>query len=80
MDQLPKLRFDSLQTAFVKGVDSSLKGVFSIEKKAEFAQEWNSPVVAVQMDLKKAFDRMSHHTVTGALRQKGVSIQLIAVL
>jgi hypothetical protein len=79
MDLLPPLRFESLQTAFVKGVDAS-HGVFVLSKIAELAREWDFPVVAIQLDLKKAFDRVSHVAVVRALRRKGVSIQLVAVL
>eukprot|EP00969_Alexandrium_andersonii_P010613 462291-Alexandrium_andersonii.AAC.1 len=56
LELLPPLRFQSLQTAFVKGTDAA-QGVYTIKRVAELAREWDAPVVAVQLDLKKAFDK-----------------------
>ena len=53
---------------------------YSIKRAAEFAREWGCPLFGVQIDLKKAFDKISDEAVTKALKQKGVPRQLIAVL
>ena len=52
----------------------------TLQRVSELAKEWNEPVVATQIDLKKAFDRVRHETVTDTMRKKGVPDQLVAVL
>ena len=79
MELLPDLHFDTLQTAFVKGVDAA-QGVYSIKRAAELAREWNCPLFAIQIDLKRAFDKISHAAVIKALKRKRVPRQLIAIL
>ena len=53
--------------------------MYTLKRVAELAKEWNEPVVAIQIDMKKAFDRIRHETVTDTTRKKGVPNQLIAV-
>ena len=79
MMALPVTTFLSLQTAFVPGV-SAAHGVYVLKRAAELAREWAVPMVIVQLDLKKAFDRIRHSEVLRCLRKKGVSTQLLAVL
>jgi hypothetical protein len=79
MELLPNLLFETLQTAFVKGVDAA-QGVYSLKRAAELSREWNTPLFAIQIDLKKAFDQISHASVVSALKRKGVPTQLIAVM
>ena len=76
---LPVITFVSLQTAFVPGV-SAAHGVYVLKRAAELAREWSVPMVIVQLDLKKAFDRIRHSEVLRCLRKKGVGTQLLAVL
>ena len=56
MELLPDLRFKTLQTAFVKGVDAA-QGVYSIKRAAELAREWNCPLFAIQIGLKTLLTR-----------------------
>ena len=79
MELLPSLHFKTLQTAFVKGVDAA-QGVYSLKRAAELSREWGIPLFAIQIDLKRAFDKISHAAVASALKRKGVPTQLIAVL
>ena len=79
LSALPVISFLSLQTAFIPGVSAS-HGVFTLKRAAELARAWDVPLVVVQLDLKKAFDRVSHISVLACLRRKGVSTQLLAVL
>ena len=51
-----------------------------LTRVAELAKEWASPVYVGQLDLRQAFDKIKHSAVIGALREKQVPSQLIAVL
>ena len=79
MELLPDLHSKTLQTAFVKGVDAA-QGVYSLKRAAELSREWKVPLFVIQIDLKRAFDKISHAAVATALKKKGVPSQLIAVL
>ena len=51
-----------------------------IERCTELAREWNIPVFIAQLDLKKAFDRISHDSIAEMLCRKNLCPQLVAVL
>ena len=51
---------------------SGAQGVYTQKRVAESVKEWNELVVAIQIDLKKAFDRIRHETVTDTMRKKSV--------
>ena len=54
--------------------------VYTLKRVAESAKEWNETVVAIQIDLNKALDRIRHETCHRRDEGKGVLDQLIAVL
>ena len=68
MTLLPKLEFKTFETGFIRGVDAA-QGVHTLKLTTEVAKEWNE-LVAVQIDLTKAFDRIHHETVTETMRKK----------
>ena len=51
-----------------------------IERCTELAREWSIPVFIAQLDLKKAFDRISHGSIAEMLCRKNLCLQLVAVL
>ena len=79
MMALPAITFASLRTAFIPGVSAD-HGVYVVKRAAELAWEWSVPMVVVQFDQKKAFDRIRHSAVLRCLQKTGVSTQLLAVL
>ena len=52
MELLPKLEFSTFQIAFIRGVDAAQE-VHTLKRVAELAKEWNEPVAAIQIDLKR---------------------------
>ena len=79
MSMLPPLRFESFQTGFVKGSQAA-DGIFSLLRVIELSREWAHPVFMVQLDLKKAFDRVLHSAIIQSLQLQGASLQCIAVV
>ena len=79
MDAPPPLRWRAPQAGFVRGRQPA-EGAFVLTRVAELAKEWASPVNVGQLDLRQAFDKIKHSAVIGALREKQVPSQLIAVL
>ena len=79
MRMLPVLVFLSFQTGFVKGCQAA-DGVYVANRAAEISREWGLKVYAVQIDLKKAFDRVLHSAVLRAVALQGASAHCIAVL
>ena len=73
------LRWHTFQTAFLKGRDAS-QAVFTIQRCSELAREWSIPLFCAQLDLKKAFDKAKHSSISRALQMKGVSQQHIAIM
>ena len=61
-------------------MDAAQRVYNTLKRVSELAKEWNEPVVAIQIDLKMAFDRIRHETVTDTIRKKGVPNHLVAVL
>ena len=61
-------------------MDAAQRVYNTLKRVSELAREWNEPVVAIQIDLKKAFDRIRHETVTDTMRKKGVPNHLVAVV
>jgi len=79
LQMLPPLRFESFQTGFVpKG--HAADGVYVIKRAAELSREWSQKLYIVQVNLKKAFDRVKHSAVIKALKLQGCSLQCLAVL
>ncbi len=76
---LPVLVFRSFQTGFVKGCQAA-DGVYVVNRAAEVSREWGLRLYAVQIDLKKAFDRVLHSAVLRAVALQGASAHCIAVL
>ena len=56
---LPALRFESFQTGFVPGSHAAA-GVFALTRAAEISKEWGQTIYVAQIDLCKAFDRVTH--------------------
>ena len=77
--KLPHLFWKTLQTAFVPHRQGA-EAVYMIERCTELAREWNIPVFIAQLDLKKAFDRISHDSNAEMLCRKNLCPQLVAVL
>jgi hypothetical protein len=76
---LPPLRFESFQTGFVEGGHAAC-GIFAISRAAELSREWDKRIFVAQLDLKKAFDRVTHSAVLRALKLQSASLQCMAVL
>ena len=76
---LPVLVFLPFQTGFVKGCQAA-DGVFVANRAAEVSREWVLKVYAVQIDLKKAFDRVLHSAVLRSIALQGPSGHCVAVL
>ena len=51
-----------------------------LTRVAELAREWASPVHVGQLDLRQAFDKITHSAVIEALFFKQVPLKLIALL
>ena len=51
-----------------------------IERCIELARDWNIPVFIAQLELKKAFDRISQGSIAEMLCRKNLSPQFVAVL
>ena len=66
MRMLPVLEFRSFQTGFVKGCQAA-DGVYVVYRAAEVSREWGLKLYAVQIDLKKAFDRVLHSAALRAV-------------
>ena len=56
------------------------QGVYTLRRVAGLVKEWDELAVAIQIDLKKAFNQVAHKAVTDVLVTKGVSTHLVAVL
>ena len=67
--KLPLLSWKTLQTAFTS-YRQGAEAVYTIEHCTELAHEWNIPVCIAQLDLKKAFDRISHYNIADMLFRK----------
>ena len=74
--KLPPLSKKTLQTAFIPRRQGA-EAVYMIE---ELAREWSIPVFTAQLDLKKAFDRVSHDSIAEMPWRKNLCPQLVAVL
>ena len=59
LKSLPPLSYESVQTSFVPKTHADA-GLFLLLKAAELSREWQSEVVVVQLDAKKAFDHVDH--------------------
>ena len=70
---LPTLCWQTSQTAFIPPLPSSPLPLSPL-------REWNMPIFLAQLDLKKAFDSMSHDRIASMLRRKNLTVQQIAVL
>ena len=79
LQMIPQVVFHSFQTGFVPGSHAA-NGVFAICRAGELSREWNQPIFVVQLDLRKAFDRVKHSAVLNDLRLQGASLQLIAMV
>ena len=79
LQMMPPLSFLSLQTGFVPGSHPA-SGVFAINRAAELSREWGQSIYVVQLDLKKAVDRVKHSAILDALRLQGASLQCVAVV
>ena len=73
------LHMKTVQRAFVEGVDTA-QGIYTLKRIAELAKVWIEPAVVIQIDFKKASDKIAHKAVTDAPMKKGTSTQLNAVL
>ena len=78
MSMLPPLSFETFQTGFVKGCRAS-SGVYAIGRAVELSREWDLPIYAAQLDLRRAFDRVKHSACLKALLLQGASQQCMAV-
>ena len=79
LSMLPELTFDSWQTGFVAGAHAAY-GVHALQRALELGREWDKPVFIAQLDLRKAFDRVAHSAVLGAVEAQGASKQCVALL
>ena len=79
LQMLPTMRYESLQCGFVPKSHAA-NGVYLLKRAAELSREWKLPFYLVQLDLKKAFDKVLHTAVTKALRLQGASLQCVAVI
>ena len=79
MQMLPALRYESFRCGFVPRSHGA-QGVYVIKRAMELSKEWKGPIFCVQLDLRRAFDRVKHSAVFAALRLQGVSLQCLAVL
>ena len=79
LEALPQLQFQSVQTAFIAGAHACT-GVHTLLRVAELAREWGAPVCAAQLDLKKAFDHVSHVAAFDAMDQQGVPLAAQALI
>ena len=77
--KLPPISRKTLQTAFIPHRQGA-EAEYMIERCTELAREWNIPVCIAQLDLKKAFDRVSHDSIAEMVCRKNLSPQLVAVL
>ena len=76
--KLPLLSWKTLPTAFITHRQDA-EAVYMIERSTELAREWSIPVFIAQLDLKKAFDRISHDSIAEMLCRKNLCPQLVAV-
>ena len=79
LQMMPTLTFRSFQTGFVPGGQAAF-GVFALSRAGELSREWNQRIFVVQLDLRKAFDRVRHSAVLAALKLQGASLQLVALV
>ena len=77
--KLLPISWKTLQTSFIPHRQGA-EAVYMIERCTELAREWNIPVCAAQLNLKKAFDRISHDSIAEMLCRKDFCPQLVAVL
>ena len=71
LKSLPPLKYESVQTAFVAKTHADA-GLFLLLQAAE--------VVVVQLDVKKAFDRVDHRAAFKAMKLQGVSLFSMALI
>ena len=76
---LPPLRYESVQTAFVPRTHADA-GLFLLLKAAEPSREWQSEIVVVQLDVKKAFDHVEHRAAFKVMKLQGVSLFSMALI
>ena len=67
----PQLEFRSKQTAFVKGCHANM-GAHMYLRIGELCREWNLECSAAQLDVRKAFDHVSHDAALRAMKEMGV--------
>ena len=79
LQTLPALHFETFQTGFVKGMQAA-DGVFVVNRVAELSREWGCEIHVVQLDIRRAFDRVLHSAVIKALKLQGASLQCIALI
>ena len=53
------MKYECVQTAFVPKTLADA-GLFLLLQAAELSREWQSEIVVVQLDVKKAFDHVDH--------------------
>ena len=51
-----------------------------MKRAAELSREWDRSIYICQVDLSKAFDKVKHSAVIGALKLQGCSLQCLVVL
>ena len=75
---LPPIVYYSFQNGFVPNTSAS-EGVFVLRRAAELSRQWDCQLHVVQIDLCKAFSRVSHKAVIQALKLQGASLQCVAI-
>ena len=78
-DAFPPLQWMAPHAGFVR-LRQPAEAAFVLTRVAELAREWASPVCVGNLDLRQAFDKITHSAVIDALLEKQVPTQLIAVL
>ena len=70
-----------IHTALYKYIfgGSPSEGIHAVQRVFELSREWSTEVCVGQMDIRKAFDRVSHQGVLQALQHQGASLQCQAV-
>ena len=76
---LPPLSLQSVQTAFVPGAHAC-GGAHLLLRVAELSREWDKPACVAQLDLKKAFDHVSHVAAFDAMNQQKVPLAAQALI
>ena len=76
---LPPLSLQSVQTAFVPGAHAC-GAAHLLLRVAELSREWDKPACVAQLDLKKAFDHVSHVAAFDAMNQQKVPLAAQALI